>query len=305
MTLGFVGWLACIGAHGTDGPPEGVPAVLDAVRHATSPTSVLLGRSGQGREVSALVVPGRQPERRMLVIGGVHGSEQGGIEVVERMVERLRGGSGKPRPTTVVVPTLFVDHATVRRREDPERPTNRNFPPPGSTWGLDAHEALDAEGRTALLENRWLVGLVDGLEPERIVSVHGTVRVEAAGVFADPHHWPGDPARAEARTAADAALALHVARQIATVDPSLVLGNRLDDAPTAVWSGGVQGGVSLGRWAPHPVDGVRESVGVLTVEVPGNDRSRDHRGPERKARGRALDIIADALLRHVLTLERS
>ncbi|MEM6925799.1 MAG: hypothetical protein AAF602_02625 [Myxococcota bacterium] len=305
MVLSFLGWLGCMGARGLAGPEEGVAAVVAAVETTTSATRVRLGTSPGGRPVTALVVPGRQPERRVLVIGGVHGSEQGGIEVAERMVGHLQAAPGKPRPSTVVVPILFRDHAAVRLRERPEQPTNRNFPEPGTTWARDAADPRDAEGRRALPENRWLVGLIDTLKPDRIVSVHGTVREAAAGIFADPHLWPGDTHRADARTAADGALALQIARTIATMDPTLVRGNRLDDTPTAVWSGGVRGGVSLGRWAPHPVPGVRESVGVLTVEVPGNDRSDDHTGAERAARDEALATIARALLHHVLSLEAS
>lgn len=295
-----VGWLGCVAVQRVATPAEGVPAVMHAVDHAITPVHVRVGETVGGRPVDALVVPGRARDRRLLVIGGVHGSEQGGIEVVERLRAKLKSG-GSPRPTTVVIPTMFPDHAALRRREDPEMPTNRNFPSPGTTWSAD--DAVDAEGRPALRENRWLVGLVDALRPERIVSVHGTVRVEAAGVFADPHVWPDDAPRAEARTAADAALALRIAQTIAEVEPALVAGNQLDGTPTAIWSGGVHGGVSLGRWAPHPVPGTRESIGVLTVEVPGNHRSDDRTGPARAQRRRDLDAFADALLRYVLSQE--
>ncbi|MEO0606065.1 MAG: hypothetical protein AAF211_31845, partial [Myxococcota bacterium] len=206
MVLSFLGWLGCMGARGLAGPAEGGLAVVAAVDTATSATRVRLGTSAEGRPVTALVVPGREPDRRVLVVGGVHGSEQGGIEVAERIRVALQAGPGKPRPTTVVVPTLFVDHAAMRLRERPERPTNRNFPPAGTTWARDAADPRDAEGRPALPENRWLVDLIDSLKPDRIVSVHGTVRKTAAGIFADPHVWPGDRPRAEARTAADGAL---------------------------------------------------------------------------------------------------
>lgn len=281
-------------------PNDGVASVLSAVSSNTASRHTL-GRTAKGREVVARIYPGRAPVHRVVILAGVHGSEQGGIEVVERIEARL--STGRPRPTVVVIPVLFPDHAARRLREPPKRPTNRNFPPPGTTWPSEARKLRDALDRPAHPENVWLVRLIDGLQPERIVSVHGTIRREAAGVFSDPHVWPADLPRATARSDADAALAITVAKTIAETDPGLVMGNHLDTMPTAGWSGGVNDGVSLGRWAPHPVPDVRASVGVLTVEVPGNDRSDDLTEDKQRARRRQLDAFADAIVRHVLDLK--
>lgn len=48
-----------------------------------------------GRNVNAYFFPGTSDERA-LVIGGVHGSEQGGIEVVEMLLETLRTAAVRP-----------------------------------------------------------------------------------------------------------------------------------------------------------------------------------------------------------------
>ena len=262
-----------------------------------SPIRAILATTAQGRSVEALYIPGASPER-LLVVAGVHGSEQGGIEVVEMLLASLERGP-RPMRTVMVVPVLFPDNAATRTREDPTHPTNRNFPPLGE--GLN-EEGKDALGRPVLPENQALIALLDRFAPRRVITVHGTTRRPAAGVFSDPYTVGSDAGAAELdeaqrRTDEDRRLAIATARAIAEAgEPQAVLGNQLNGTPTAGWSGGVANGVSLGGWGPRAVAGGRPAVGVITVEVPENYRSDDRTGKARRVRRAELRAFRDAVL---------
>lgn len=261
----------------------------------TAPIVATLTTSGGGRPIEAELFLG-SGGARLMILGGVHGSEASGIEVVQILRGSLR--QDPPQDTVLLLPVLFPDQAEERIREDPGRPTNRNFPAPGRGAG----SGLDAQARPILRENRALIERIARFQPERIASVHATWRREAAGVFSDPHTTGAGAtdaatAQAQARSDADEALALAMAEAIAAGGHhSAVLGNALEHDPHAGWSGTVEGGVSLGRWAPRAVhtDGIeRPAVGVITVEVAGYHRSDDpEAGPDRRAE---LEAYADAI----------
>lgn len=105
--------------------------------------------------VTAYFFPGTDANRRALIIGGVHGSEPEGREVVERLRTRLARESAAGRPplfTTILVPELIAatHHAYGGPRDLGARNVrvgrgearagggrvepNRNFPFPGETY---------------------------------------------------------------------------------------------------------------------------------------------------------------------------
>ena len=106
--------------------------------------------------VKVYMFPGREPSRRALIIGGVHGNEPQGAEVVERLRNRMAAAKQPPLFTTFLVPTLIERTAeppkTVPKvgkvlqkgprnvREKAARPDggeiepNRNFPLPGTSY---------------------------------------------------------------------------------------------------------------------------------------------------------------------------
>ncbi len=274
---------------------------------------ILMTTAG-GRSVDAYFFPGTSDERA-LVIGGVHGSEQGGIEVAEMLIDTLRSAPVRPYYSVIVVPTLFPDNAATRIREG-RTPTNRNFPDPGQ--GLAAATpagsttAQDSERRDILPENVALMRLIERFRPSRVASVHGSSRRRAAGIFSDTHTvsahartaaagWAAPvlttvlEASAAARTQADETLALDMAHAMdAAGHGRAVRGNQLSTTPTAQWSGGVPGGTSLGEWGPQDVsEGQstdRPSMTVITVEVATNRRSTDFSGAA--AATRRLELAA-------------
>lgn len=283
-----------------------------------------IATTAAGRPVESFYFPG-QTNERALIIGGVHGSEQGGIEVVEMLLADMRAATRSPYYTVIVVPVVFPDNAAARRREG-TTPTNRNFPSPGTSLGgatgadavpRDASGTGSRPGREILAENVALIRLIDRFQPSRICTVHGTHDRNAAGVFSDRHTVSAgarararagnpDPAAAAAaeasldqnaatRTAADSAMAIEMARGIRTAgQDNAVRGNQLSRTPTSGWSGEVPGGTSLGGWGPRDVSeggaGDRPSISVITVEVPENHRSTDRTG--RAAEARRLELLA-------------
>lgn len=145
--------------------------------------------------------------RRALVIAGVHGTEVQGIEVAQHLITDLQAGMAATPPrlpifSVIIVPTLFPDNAAARRREG-TTPTNRNFPEPHQTLANAPRNAagrpLDSRGmattrrrarpslnRPILTQNILLMALMERFTPERIISIHGTWRAGAGGVFFDP-----------------------------------------------------------------------------------------------------------------------
>ena len=238
----------------------------------------VLLESVEGRPVVMRTYPG-ESEEVVLVIAGVHGSERSGIELCEAVERRMSGMQSRPH-TTVVVPVLFPDLAAAGLREDPQSPTNRNFPPPGQgPQEGEGGELLDAMGRRVLPANVVLMELMAAYKPDRVLSLHATWRQPAAGIFADA--GPMAP-----RTTQASALALRMAQWLADRgQQELVVGNALDGTPHASWSGSITGGVSLGGWGPVAIekDGPwdRPDAMVLTVELPGYAGAAGD--PERQA----------------------
>lgn len=142
--------------------------------------------------------------RRALVIAGVHGSEVQGIEVARHLITDLQRGMAATPPrlpvfSVIVVPSLFPDNAAARRREG-AIPTNRNFPSPRQTLATATRDAAgrprDARNRRILTENILLMALMERFHPQRIISIHGTWRAGAAGVFYDPRQLTSTDERA-------------------------------------------------------------------------------------------------------------
>jgi hypothetical protein len=159
-------------------------------------TTGALGRKVAGRTVArpvqAFFFRGATA-RRALVIAGVHGTEQQGIEVAQMLIADLQ--KQPPHFTVIVVPSLFPDNASANsgagRRESGSTFTNRNFPRPADDLAAarkagGGSRALDALGRAILPENIMLMELMERFRPERIISIHGTRHASAAGVFFDP-----------------------------------------------------------------------------------------------------------------------
>ncbi len=148
-------------------------------------------RQAVSRPVEAYFFKG-STDRRALVIAGVHGTEQQGIEVARMLIDALK--KQQPVLTTIVVPSMFPDTDSTGVREG-ATPTNRNMPPPsesladakaaGGGKAVDASKSGGKRTREILPENLMLIELMERFHPERIISIHGTSGPGSAGVFYD------------------------------------------------------------------------------------------------------------------------
>ena len=277
----------------------------------------------QRRQVKAFFFPGKT-DKRALIIGGVHGNEKGGMEVVEILLDNLRSAKSKPHYTVIVIPVLFPDSAAQGVREFSTE-TNRNFPAPGTSLDKSKDKSGiprdTSPGKKKILpENVALIHLIERFRPSRICSVHGARSRSMAGVFSDPHTvsknarkrvesaHKGDKGTAKEklgeldqaareRGLADEQMAIRMARGIEKAgEGDAVKGNKLaSKKPTAMWSGSVKKGTSLGGWGPQdiseggPAD--RPSMTVITVEVPTNKRS-DEMGSAKEQAARRKELMA-------------
>jgi hypothetical protein len=144
--------------------------------------------------------------RRALVVAGVHGNEVQGVEVANKLIADLQTGLSATPPqlplfSVIVVPSLFPANVAAGRRQRSTQ-TNRNLPDPSQTLATaprnaagrplaaPATSATNTSGtpqaRPILDENIILMALMERFRPERIISIHGTRRPGAGGVFADP-----------------------------------------------------------------------------------------------------------------------
>ena len=126
------------------------PAVPVRVRRtapATQRSTVLLGRSADGRRITATVLGDPRAPRRLLVVGCIHGNEPAGIAVAHALAR----GSAQRGAALWILPDLNPDGVAAGTRQNAHGvDLNRNFP---YAWRpLGSHGALDFSGRAALSE---------------------------------------------------------------------------------------------------------------------------------------------------------
>lgn len=160
-----------------------------------------------------------ETSERILVVGGVHGEERGGLEICKvLMTDYLQDPTkGRPYYTVIVVPELFPDNVAHNRRDSrhltrengkllgkiqsqESNETNRNFGVPGQTLNKapkknpipdeyktgimydskTQHTVSDEDGDEMLPENMALTELMERFDPKRIISIHGTVTRDGA-----------------------------------------------------------------------------------------------------------------------------
>jgi hypothetical protein len=257
--------------------------------------------------VKAYFIPGRSSERA-LVIGGVHGAEQSGIEVVEELRKSLASSPKAPYFTTILVPVLFPDNDAYQKaylaanpgergknvdnfkggrysRTGPKQKTpiepNRNLPRPGEslatglkglkskTTGKPLSGSLLTD--TMLPENVMLAALIEHFKPSRIASVH------AHRPKTDTGDAPGiyvDPRGGIDRTTDTAITKEGKADDKLARDMLAAAKTKgLDDNPGGTVHYASENtpaqGSSLGDWAPAPVDEGKPGVMDQPGDRPG------------------------------------
>jgi hypothetical protein len=278
-----------------------------------------VGVDSAGNPVMAHVIPGQIAEVAM-VVAGVHGSEQSGVEVAERLLKQL--DRGRPFFTVVVVPQLFPGNVASRaaweedlakkhsniaiteyqklrdkagdvgRITKGEEDPNRQFPDLGKD--LDLSKPVDAKGRIIEPSNLALLALIKAFKPSRIVSIHAVKDLGQAGIYADPHpSVKGFEKDAKAKEADELALAM---AKEAERRGANVRGNKRGRAWSSLYPGQDPKlsaeqirrenakGRTLGQWGPS------QGITVITVEVGEQHRS----GSAVKDPNRAVELEAEA-----------
>lgn len=282
-----------------------------------------LGVDSLGKPIRAHLIPGHTNEVA-LIVAGVHGSEQSGVEVAERLLAQLQ--ARQPYLTVVVVPKLFPDNVASRAAweaqiageqhkikvseyrklrdaaGDPGRTTpggkdpNRQYPEPGKD--LDPANPVDAKGKRLEPGNLALLALIKAFAPTRIVSIHAQKDPAKAGIFADPHP---SVATGELATQADQ-LAIATAKKAKSLK-ARVAGNTggKDDGTTfsSLYPGQDpklakeqmatenRRGISLGQWGPS------KGIAVFTVEC--REQYRSDSAVDDAGRGAELEALATAI----------
>jgi hypothetical protein len=259
--------------------------------------------AGKGKtSVEAFFFPGTS-DRRAMIIGGVHGSEGSGVEVVNDLLADMRQPAAvPPYYSVIVVPVLFPENLKMgfRTTGDKGDDPNRNFPAIGKTLDQARDKKRvprDSQGRRIEPENVILIDLIERFQPERIASVHGHSEPPSSPVVGKD--MPGifdDPRAGAAEKKADDALALEMAKG-ASQKGVRVPGNWLGDKKneTSEYPPGapkMSKGVSLGDYGPKKTD-ARPAITVVTVEVFGNATSE--KSKDGAARKQELESLATVL----------
>ena len=258
------------------------------------PPHLTLGLDTLNQPIRAHLIPG-QVDEVALVVAGVHGSEQSGVEVADLLLAQL--AVHRPFFTVVVVPRLFPDNVASRahwekqlakdrgkiplrkyrelrsQANDPGRVTagevdpNRQFPELGAD--LDLANPVDAKGRPVEPGTLALLALIKTLVPSRIASIHAQKNLDRAGVYSDPQPAAGSNPLS---TTADQ-LAIDTARRAGSLGARVTGNTRGRKTFSSLYPGqdpkissekmAVENarGRSLGQWGPS------KGIAVLTIEV--------------------------------------
>jgi hypothetical protein len=256
----------------------------------------LVGVDSKGQPIRAHLVPGEIEEVAM-VVAGVHGSEQSGVEVADRLLSQL--AVHRPYYTVVLVPRLFPDNVASRvawekelatkqgkialgeykklrdKAHDPGRITkggdepNRQFPDLGKD--LNLAKPVDSKNRVIEPSNLALMALISAFKPSRILSIHAIKNMKESGIYSDPHPSVAGTAQASMAKAADD-LALDMAKKAKALGAN-VPGNERTGGWTSMYPGQDpklsaeqiekenKKGRSFGQWGPS------RGITVLTLEV--------------------------------------
>jgi uncharacterized protein DUF4157/D-alanyl-D-alanine carboxypeptidase-like protein/zinc carboxypeptidase len=238
-----------------------------------------------------------QSTERALILGGFHGDEHPGWEVVEALVAELSGASKGAKPLffhTILVPRVnagaiadelaglqFWRNRCNRQIVD----LNRNFPTAGTPKDTDC---VNTAGAPLQPEVEGVINLINAFKPDRILSTHAIKEPREAGVFADPNTDPD-------------AIALARGMASTVVDESNRPFNRLTDKSfNPIYPrdspGNVSGGTSLGAFGPTATGG---NIPVITMEAPsfGSLASTGTRTTEAFLRPARAFLVDPALLK--------
>jgi murein peptide amidase A len=144
-----------------------VPARLRQKRQQPRGRRIVIGRSLQGRPIVAWVYGLSTARRKVLMIGVIHGNEQGGLAITSAE-RRRRVPSGVQ---LWIVPELNPDGVAADTRQNADRvDLNRNFP---YRWHYSSDATFYSGPRPASEpETRVLMRLVERIHPAVTITYH-------------------------------------------------------------------------------------------------------------------------------------
>jgi len=300
-------------------PTAPAPTTVAPFPQVDTTTGATLG-AVEGHTVQAFFFQGTS-NRKALIIGGVHGSEPGGVEVVRNLLAMLQiPGAPIPFFSVVIVPALFEANVSSSRplwerrtsggnvrslsargavRNVPTPDPNRQFPAVGADPTTDPTLGcvVDEQNRCIEPENLVLLDLINRFQPERVANVHGhspqpRERLLTHGgpsITTDPR--PGQESE-------DDALTLTMAREAQRRGvrvPGNFLGtpDQTTRYPTST-APSLSAGITLGGWGSHATP-TRPAMNIVLIETYGNRTSASGSAAARAARRIELMNLAEIL----------
>ena len=137
-------------------------------------SSLVIGRSGQGRPIRAVRMGSARARRRVLVFGAIHGNEPAG-KAVTRALRRVR----PPRGVAVwLVGDLNPDGAAARTRQNAHGvDLNRNFPYRWRREGKPFDTSYPGPSPLSEPESRAAVDLIERIRPRVTIWYHQPLRL--------------------------------------------------------------------------------------------------------------------------------
>lgn len=148
--------------------PPGTPATeLDLTA-----STVLLGTSVEGREIVA-EQHGTPGGRRVLVVGVIHGNEDAGLAVVDRLRTTAEGGAIPEGIELWLVPSMNPDGEVAQDRHNAnEVDLNRNFPFRWGPIGEPGNSQYAGPAPASEPETQAMVAFISQLRPELALWYH-------------------------------------------------------------------------------------------------------------------------------------
>ena len=159
---------------GAPGAAAAASAPAGSAPASLSGRTVLVGRSSRGRPIRALRVGSRRAQRKVLVVGEIHGDELAGIAVTHRL-RRVR----PPRGVELwLIDELNPDGAAAGTRHNARGvDLNRNFPYRWRAMGRPFDTYHSGSGPLSEPESRAAADLIERIHPRVTIWYHQHLRL--------------------------------------------------------------------------------------------------------------------------------
>ena len=132
----------------------------------------VLGRSIEGRDIVAERY-GTPGDRRVLVIGVIHGNEDAGLQIVDRLRERTLAEGAPAGVELWIVPSMNPDGTAAQDRHNANQvDLNRNFPHNWGPIGAPGDGQYAGTGPASEPETQTMVAFMSQLQPDISIWYH-------------------------------------------------------------------------------------------------------------------------------------